>query len=204
MACNIRRGNGACSVLDNMEPLASSISWVGWEHANCTWKLYWPSTVFTSQTACLVWASSWRCLVCGTLAVFFESSWYLFNSQPVRLAVLIPKEMPPQKKYQRAEMMLKAAPEFFRANMRQRNRVAKALKCEVFANVDTHPKSRWERLSAQVIIKFWKCHVLKSFWLQGQLVNPLLCVPVWDQLRNVRQGPLPIGAWLCSGKTLVS
>jgi len=51
--------------------------------------------------------------------------------------VLIPKEMPPQKKYQRAEMMLKAAPEFFRANMRQRNRVAKALKCEVFANVDT-------------------------------------------------------------------
>ena len=137
MACNIRRGNGACSVLDNMEPLASSISWVGWEHANCTWKLYWPSTVFTSQTACLVWASSWRCLVCGTLAVFFESSWYLFNSQPVRLAVLIPKEMPPQKKYQRAEMMLKVAPEFFRANMRQRNRVAKALKCEVFANVDT-------------------------------------------------------------------
>ena len=133
MACNIRRGNGACSVLDNMEPLASSISWIGWEHANCTWKLYWPSTVFTSQTACLVWASSWRCLVCGTLAVFFESSWYLFNSQPVRLAVLIPKEMPPQKKYQRAEM----APEFFRANMRQRNRVAKALKCEVFANVDT-------------------------------------------------------------------
>ena len=58
-------------------------------------------------------------------------------SVSVRLAVLIPKDMPAQKKYQRAEMMLKAAPEFFRANMRQRNRVAKAVKCEVFANMDS-------------------------------------------------------------------
>ena len=123
-------------------------------------------------------------------------------SVSVRLPVLIPKDMPAQKKYQRAEMMLKATPEFFQANMRQRNRVAKAVKCEVFANMDIIQRVI-EKDCQLTSIEF--LFLFEYFISLGQLVNPLSFVPVWVQLRIVRKGPVPTRAWLlCSGQTLVS
>ena len=58
----------------------------------------------------------------------------------VSLNLILFEDMSSEKRYQRAERALKAAPAFFDANVSRNRRMAKALRCDYFCSPDTISK----------------------------------------------------------------